>query len=176
MDTSSFSHVRALPGSNGSNFYASLRSSQANVPRTFCDVSCSFYIKRRYPLDTSFFRTFRFCRAQMVRSLGSIPIVAGERLVLYFFTGYAMHSSGKNSLAVGLSPYKIVKINVLASKLAGRYFRYFAWLVVFTNFSQKISTQLLTWLIISVILQTEQRKKKRNHKGYKKSRRFPESF
>ena len=138
-------------------------------------VSCSFYIKRRYPLDTSFFRTFRFCRARMVRSLGSIPIVA-ERLVLYFFTGYAMHSTGKNSLAVGLSPYKIVKINVLASKLAGRYFHYFAWLVVFTNFSQKISTQLLTWLIISVILQTEQRKKKRNQKGYKKSRRFPESF
>ena len=30
---------------------------------------------------------------------------------------YAMHSSGKNSLAVGLSPYKIAKINVLASKL-----------------------------------------------------------
>ena len=39
---------------------------------------------------------------------------------------YAMHSSGKNSLAVGLSPYKIAKINVLASKLAGRYFHYFA--------------------------------------------------
>ena len=37
-----------------------------------------------------------------------------------------MHSSGKNSLAVGLSPYKIAKINVLASKLAGRYFHYFA--------------------------------------------------
>ena len=30
-------------------------------------VSCSFYIKRRYPLDTSFFRTFRFCRARTVR-------------------------------------------------------------------------------------------------------------
>ena len=75
-----------------------------------------------------------------------------------FFIGYAMHSSGKNSLA------------------AGRYFHYFAWLVAFTNFSQKISTQLLTWLIISVILQTEQRKKKRNQKGYKKSQRFPEIF
>ena len=35
---------------------------------------------------------------------------------------YAMHSSGINSLAVGLSPYKIAKINVLASKLAGRLF------------------------------------------------------
>ena len=37
----SFFYVRALPGSNGSNVYAPLRSSQANVPRTFCDVSCS---------------------------------------------------------------------------------------------------------------------------------------
>ena len=35
---------------------------------------------------------------------------------------YAMHSSGKNSLAVGLSPYKIAKKDVLASKLAGRLF------------------------------------------------------
>jgi hypothetical protein len=35
---------------------------------------------------------------------------------------YAMHSSGKNSLAVGLSPYKIAKIDALASKLAGRLF------------------------------------------------------
>ena len=50
---------------------------------------------------------------------------------------YAMHSSGKNSLAVGLSPYKIAKIDALASKLAGRYFHYFAWLVAFTNSSQK---------------------------------------
>ena len=50
---------------------------------------------------------------------------------------YAMPSSGKNSLAVGLSPYKIAKINVLASELAGRYFHHFAWLVAFTNSSQK---------------------------------------
>ena len=36
---------------------------------------------------------------------------------------YAMHSSGKNSLTVGLSPYKIAKIDALASnKLAGRLF------------------------------------------------------
>ena len=28
---------------------------------------------------------------------------------------YAMHSSGKNSLAVGLSPYKIAKIDAFAS-------------------------------------------------------------
>ena len=35
---------------------------------------------------------------------------------------YAMHSSGKNSLAVGLSPYKIAKIDAFASKLAGRLF------------------------------------------------------
>ena len=33
-----------------------------------------------------------------------------------------MHSSGKNSLAVGLSPYKIAKIDAFASKLAGRLF------------------------------------------------------
>ena len=70
-----------------------------------------------------------------------------------------MHSSGKNSLAVGLSPYKIAKIDAFASKLAGRFFHHFAWLVAFTNSSQKISTQLLTVLIISVILQLEQRKR-----------------
>ena len=38
----SFFYVRALPGSNGSNVCAPLRSSQANVPRMFCDASCSF--------------------------------------------------------------------------------------------------------------------------------------
>ena len=37
----SFFYVQALPGSNGSNVSALLRSSQSNVPRTFCDVSCS---------------------------------------------------------------------------------------------------------------------------------------
>ena len=42
----------------------------------------------------------------------------------------------KHSLAVVLSPYKIAKIDALASKLAGRYFHYFAWLVAFTNSSQ----------------------------------------
>ena len=46
---------------------------------------------------------------------------------------YAMRSSGKTSLAVGLSPYKIAKKDVLASKLAGRFFHHFAWLVEFTN-------------------------------------------
>ena len=35
---------------------------------------------------------------------------------------YAIHSSGKNSLAVGLSPYKIAKKDAFASKLAGRLF------------------------------------------------------
>jgi hypothetical protein len=35
---------------------------------------------------------------------------------------YAMHSSGKNSLAAGLSPYKIAKMDAFASKLAGRLF------------------------------------------------------
>ena len=38
---------------------------------------------------------------------------------------YAMHSSGKTSLAVGLSPYKIAKIDAFASKLAGRSFLLF---------------------------------------------------
>ena len=56
---------------------------------------------------------------------------------------YAMRSSGKTSLAVGLSPYKIAKKDVLASKLAGRFFHHFAWLVAFTNSSQKISTHTL---------------------------------
>ena len=37
-------------------------------------------------------------------------------------------------------------------------FHHFAWLVAFTNSSQKISTHLLTALITSVILQLEQRK------------------
>ena len=46
----SFFYVRALPGSNGSNVYAPLRSSQANVPRTFCDVSCSL-LKSGNPLQ-----------------------------------------------------------------------------------------------------------------------------
>ena len=35
---------------------------------------------------------------------------------------YAMHSSGKNFLVAGLSPYKIAKIDAFASKLAGRLF------------------------------------------------------
>ena len=37
----SFFYVQALPGSNGSNVCVPLRSSQSNVPRTFCDVSFS---------------------------------------------------------------------------------------------------------------------------------------
>ena len=52
---------------------------------------------------------------------------------------YAMHSSGKNSLAVGLSTYKIAKIDA------------------FTNSSQKISTHLLTVLTTGAILHIEQR-------------------
>ena len=39
--------------------------------------------------------------------------------------------------------------------------RYFAWLVAFTNSSQKISTQGLTVLIIRVIVHTEQRKREK---------------
>ena len=71
---------------------------------------------------------------------------------------YAMHSSGKNSLAARLSPYKIAKIDAFASKLAGRFFHHFAWLVVFTNSSQKISTHFLTVLTMRAIVQIEQRK------------------
>ena len=69
----------------------------------------------------------------------------------------AMHSSGKTSLAVGLSPYKIAKIDALASLLAGRYFRYFAWLVAITHSSQIITTHHLTVPIMNAILQIEQR-------------------
>ena len=86
-----------------------------------------------------------------------------------------MHSSGKNSLAVGLSPYKIAKIDAFASKLAGRFFHHFAWLVAFTNSSQKISTQLLTVLIISVILQLEQRKRDTKRGKKEKDLRYPDS-
>ena len=74
----SFFYVQALPGSNGSNVSAPLRSSQANVPRTFCDVSCSQRDRKKsHPMDGSFF---------YVRSLPgsngsnvSAPVVAGER-------------------------------------------------------------------------------------------------
>ena len=85
---------------------------------------------------------------------------------------YTMHSSGRNPFAVGLSPYKMAKIDALASKLAGRYFHHFAWLVVFTNSSQKISTHLLTVLIVSVIVQIEQRKRDKK----KELLRDPESW
>ncbi len=50
---------------------------------------------------------------------------------------YAMHSEGKTSLAVGLSPYKIAKIDAFASKLAGCFFHHSAWFVAFTKSSQK---------------------------------------
>ena len=40
----------------GSNVYAPLRWSQANVPRTFCDVSCSQRDRKKsHPMDGSFF-------------------------------------------------------------------------------------------------------------------------
>ena len=81
---------------------------------------------------------------------------------------YAMRSSGKTSLAVGLSPYKIAKKDVLASKLAGRFFHHFAWLVAFTKSSQKISTHLLTVLTTYVILQLEQRKRDKEIRRWKK--------
>ena len=63
----SFFYVQALPGSNGSNVYAPLRSSQANVPRTFCDVSCSQRDRKKsHPMDGSFCM-FKPCRARTVR-------------------------------------------------------------------------------------------------------------
>ena len=50
-----FLYVRALPGSNSSNVSAPLRSSQVNVPRTFCDVSCSQRDRKKsHPMDGSF--------------------------------------------------------------------------------------------------------------------------
>ena len=133
------------------------RGSRVRIPsRAFNNT------KKEISVGYLLFCMFKTCRARTVRISAFHSGRRRRTSGVLFFTGYAMHSSGKNSLAVGLSPYKIAKINVLASKLAGRYFYYFPWLVAFTNFSQKISTQLLTWLIISVILQTEQRKKKRN--------------
>ncbi len=53
---------------------------------------------------------------------------------------YAMHSSGKNSLAAGLSPYKITKIDAFASKLAGRLFSPFC---MARSVHKIISTHLL---------------------------------
>ena len=54
-----------------------------------------------------------------------------------------MHSSGKNSLAVGLSPYKIAKIDAFASKLAGRLFSPFCMARNVHKFFVEISTHLL---------------------------------
>ena len=48
----------------------------------------------------------------------------------------AMHSSGKTSLAVGLSPYKIAKKTFLQVNLQGVFFHHFAWLAEFTKSSQ----------------------------------------
>ena len=63
----SFFYVQALPGSNGSNVYAPLRSSQANVPRTFCDVSCSQRDRKRVIRWMALFSMFKPCRARTVR-------------------------------------------------------------------------------------------------------------
>ena len=60
-------YVRALPGSNGSNVYAPLRSSQSNVPRTFCDVSCSQRDRKRVIQWMTLFSMFEPCRARTVR-------------------------------------------------------------------------------------------------------------
>ena len=45
MVTSSFSLVRALPGSNGSNVYVPLRLSQSNVPRMFDCTGFTMFIR-----------------------------------------------------------------------------------------------------------------------------------
>ena len=63
----SFFYVQALPGSNGSNVSAPLRSSQANVPRTFCDVSCSQRDTKKRHLVDVFFCMFEPCRVRTVR-------------------------------------------------------------------------------------------------------------
>ena len=63
----SFFYVQALPGSNGSNVSAPLRSSQANVPRTFCDVSCSQRDTKKRHLVDVFFCMFEPSRARTVR-------------------------------------------------------------------------------------------------------------
>ena len=66
--------------------------------------------------------------------------------------------------------YKYVSriLGTYQSKLAGRFFHHFAWLVEFTNSSQKISTQLLTVLTKRVILQLEQRKRDKEIRRLKK--------
>ena len=72
----SFFYVRALPGSNGSNLYAPLRSSQSNVPRTFCDVSCSQRDRKRVIRWMALFSMFKPCRARTVRMS---PLRSGRR-------------------------------------------------------------------------------------------------
>ncbi len=72
----SFFYVRALPGSNGSNVYAPLRSSQSNVPRTFCDVSCSQRDRKRVIRWMALFSMFKPCRARTVRMS---PLRCGRR-------------------------------------------------------------------------------------------------
>ena len=80
----SFFYVRALPGSNGSNVSAPLRSSQANVPRTFCDVSCSQWYKKETS-DGCLFFIFKPCRARTVRkSLPYLALVAQQIWVPLF--------------------------------------------------------------------------------------------
>ena len=54
---------------------------------------------------------------RVIKKMGILLVVLWVLVVIY-----AMHSSGINSLAVGLSSYKIAKIDAFASKLAGRLF------------------------------------------------------
>ena len=54
----------------------------------------------------------RFCRKMWSNQETSVRKQVKN---LYEIVEYAMHSSGKTSLAVGLSPYKIAKIDAFAS-------------------------------------------------------------
>ena len=67
-------------------------------------------------MDTDKVITANGSSADLSKKCGQIKKIECEREC------YAMHSSGKNSLAVGLSPYKIAKKDAFASKLAGRLF------------------------------------------------------
>ena len=62
-----FFYVQALPGSNGSNVCVPLRSSQSNVPRTFCDVSCSQRDTKKDIRWMALFSMFKPCRVRTVR-------------------------------------------------------------------------------------------------------------
>ena len=73
---------------------------------------------------------------------------------------YAMHSSGINPLAVGLSPCKIAKKTSSQVNLQGVIFAALHGSQRSHNLHKRISTHLLTVLIMCVIVRVEQRKGK----------------